>query len=517
MDSGTTFERTESEGDDDAEETEETLNNPLSSFSLRFHRWMHILRQSYLSILLLCISIQVFVLEVKFSSYTSMPWAVVFLPVWIATLVNTTATTYELRLSSTSRRTRRSHVIEHINHIIFWFALSIVSFLTCLKMSNVIQWGATAICVPLFVALVIQSILYPFKDTKRVHGCRIPEGFPADPVYVTSLFVALRIDEVIMWDWNWVVWCPWVIWIVALIDVIFYTVYFGFVLHRYIYFTEAEDSWGGTIIDGVQYFYNPLWHTIRIGVLWAMAAMLVATLFIVLWATAMRMNGDVTVKSIMITLPLGFMMLWSGITSLCITYVIKPRLLRREPAKCGICKKQIRQILRIEISQDGASKSRSGRTVKVIDYGEEDSRVQRVARNVLGILNAPHSAAPAQLWNPPGKSFFLPAEIQGELGNAQQDSYNSSNNDDENQRLLPSRGDKQDYHERANPLFGGRSPESDAVAVDDSIQYPATNHFKGFCPICMESVPIDCVFLDCGHNIYCWNCGVDIFARRVEK
>ena len=135
----------------------------------------------------------------------------------------------------------------------------------------------------------------------------------------------------------------------------------------------------------------------------------------------------------------------------------------------------------------------------------------------LGILNAPHSAAPAQLWNPPGKSFFLPAEIQGELGNAQQDSYNSSNNDDENQRLLPSRGDKQDYHERANPLFGGRSPESDAVAVDDSIQYPATNHFKGFCPICMESVPIDCVFLDCGHNIYCWNCGVDIFARRVEK
>lgn len=500
----------------DADLNADTLNNPLSHFALTFHRWMHTLRQCYLSILLLCISLQSFFIEMKLNWYTATPWPLVFFPLWVATTINTVATTYTLRRSSIFSTARKSYIIEHVNHMIFWFALSFVSFFICLKLSYVLQWGATAICSPLFVALVIQSLLYPLKNKKRVHGCKIPEGFPTDPVYVTSLFVALRIDEVIMWDWNWIFWCPWVIWIVALIDGIFYTFYFAFVLNRYIYHTEAADSWGGTVIDGLQYFYNPLWHTVRIGALWAMATTLVVTLFCMLSAASQRMNGDVTITSISITLPLGIMMLWSGVTSLCMTYVIKPRLLRREPAKCGICKKQIRQILRIELSK-APTNVRSGRTVKVIDYGEEDSRVQRVASNVLGVLNTPRTTAPQQLWNPPGKAFFLPTNNVDDTTDM---GTENSSVEEENQRLLPSRGDKHEYHEMQygrNTVLGNSIVEDEERANGNSSEKHINDHFKGFCPICMENVPIDCVFLDCGHNIYCWDCGVDVFECRVEK
>ena len=57
--------------------------------------------------------------------------------------------------------------------------------------------------------------------------------------------------------------------------------------------------------------------------------------------------------------------------------------------------------------------------------------------------------------------------------------------------------------------------ETPEQEVDDYGDDDENSIFRGMCPICSESVPIDCVFLDCGHNIYCWKCGQDEFARRV--
>ena len=492
---------------------------PVSFPGLNYHKWMHFLKQIYLSLLLLFVSLTVVLVEVKLNRGFNVPWPVIVLPIWVATLMNTVATIYELK-TSRPRRRPRAYLIEHINHMIFWFAVSIFLIVLCLRLSNKIAVGATIICTPFFLALCIQSVMYVFKEKKTVYCCSIPEGFPADPVYVTALFVALRLDQIIMWDWQWVLWCPWLIWLVALVDCVFYSVYFVLYLNRYC--REPNGSWGGTIVRGIQYLYNPFWHTFRIGTLWAMATMLVCTLFFVLENASKLMNGDVSFPTISITAPLFIMMIWSACTSLFITFFVKPRLLRREPAKCGVCKKQIRQILRIKRLDDGSGGGQQegkkyGIRAVVIDHGEEDQRVHKFTRNYFSVLST--TAVPKELWNPPGKSFFLPKVAEDDEGE-ETDGSNADKEGGEKSRLLPNSSDRHNYMNLRpqQASFAETNVEANpGDGAEDDCDNESFNTFKGYCPICMENVPIDCVFLDCGHNIYCWNCGVDVFARRVQN
>jgi len=474
--------------------------SPLSDTDFRYHKYMQFLKQIYLPILLLLIAIEALLIKMKlqYLEFQSVQWQIIFIPVWIGTIINTIATSYELRLSNRRRRTK-TYIIEHINHLIFWFTISIVLILLCFKLNGNTTLGATVLLFPLYIALIAQSILYFFKDKRLSCGCNVPEGFPADPVYITSLFIALRVDQVIWWDWTYIFWCPWIIWMVALFDGLQYTRKLLHVLYQYFYLTEPGSSWGDTTIDGIQYLFNPFWHVILTSTRWAMAFMLIVTLYMILDAAAEMLNGNVDISIDAIIMPLVIMMIWSSLTQLLLSFYIKPRLLQREPAKCGLCKKQIRQILRIKKMKN---ETNGNIIVKVIDQGDIDERVVRTVRNIYGLLRSNNT--PTELIKPKGKSFFL---INGNHRN-----QDSNTNDDEIERLIPSSTDKLEYM-KTNNTSNASNYDNDENDYDD--EDDENSIFRGMCPICSENVPIDCVFLDCGHNIYCWKCGVDEFDRRI--
>ena len=64
--------------------------------------------------------------------------------------------------------------------------------------------------------------MYCAKNRSRTCGFFLPDGFPVDPVHVTALFVAARVDELIMWDWNIVLWCPYLFWALAVCNCFVY-------------------------------------------------------------------------------------------------------------------------------------------------------------------------------------------------------------------------------------------------------------------------------------------------------
>ena len=82
---------------------------PVSFAGFRFHKWMQFLKQIYLSLLLLFVSMTVVLVELKINGNLNVSWPVVAIPVWAATFINTAATIYELRTSRPRRRpsTRR--------------------------------------------------------------------------------------------------------------------------------------------------------------------------------------------------------------------------------------------------------------------------------------------------------------------------------------------------------------------------------------------------------------------------
>ena len=78
--------------------------------------------------------------------------------------------------------------------------------------------------------------------------------------------------------------------------------------------------------------------------------------------------------------------------------------------------------------------------------------------------------------------------------------------------LIPSAEEKMAYTQTKMEDITTNKDTEDKPEGDFDIE---NSIFRGICPICSENVPIDCVFLDCGHNIYCWKCGQDEFARRI--
>ena len=137
--------------------------SPLSDTAFRYHKYMQFLKQIYLPVLLLLIALDAILVKMKLQieGFRSVPWQVIFVPLWIGTVVNTIATSYELRLSNRSRRTK-TYVIEHVNHLIFWLTISIVLVLLCFKLNGTTAIGITILLFPLYLALITQNVLYFF-------------------------------------------------------------------------------------------------------------------------------------------------------------------------------------------------------------------------------------------------------------------------------------------------------------------------------------------------------------------
>ena len=93
------------------------------------------------------------------------------------------------------------------------------------------------------------------------------------------------------------------------------------------------------------------------------------------------------------------------------------------------------------------------------------------------------------IYNNQIKSFFL---INGNHRN--QDIYT---NDDEIERLIPSSTDKLEYM-KTNNTSNASNYDNDENDYDD--EDDENSIFRGMLVICSENVPIDCVFLDCGHH-----------------
>ena len=68
--------------------------SPLSDTAFRYHKYMQFLKQIYLPVLLLLIALDAILVKMKLQieGFRSVPWQVIFVPLWIGTVVNTIAT-----------------------------------------------------------------------------------------------------------------------------------------------------------------------------------------------------------------------------------------------------------------------------------------------------------------------------------------------------------------------------------------------------------------------------------------
>ena len=175
------------------------------------------------------------------------PWLIVSIPLWIAAVLCIAGSSRilvhaycrrrffggsELRPQHQRQKLSRTTVIDHVNHIVFWIATSASAILlgtTLQSQASLSPAAATTagfpaltMASPLFLAMCVQSTLYCAKNRSRTCGFFLPDGFPVDPVHVTALFVAARVDELIMWDWNIVLWCPYLFWALAVYNCFVY-------------------------------------------------------------------------------------------------------------------------------------------------------------------------------------------------------------------------------------------------------------------------------------------------------
>jgi hypothetical protein len=161
-------------------------------------------------------------------------------------------------------------------------AVSIALVFLDLRLRYAVLWGATLIVTPLLAAMCVQFCLYWLKETALVDGFHVRAGFPVDPLYVLALFVALRVDGHIIWNWNMVLWMAWAVWLVVAFYAIVFSLGLPLFLTMVCMFPERL-----TIpvqeVDGRNYRVNPSWFAVRLTVLWVCAVVLafVGAIFLV--------------------------------------------------------------------------------------------------------------------------------------------------------------------------------------------------------------------------------------------
>ena len=159
---------------------------------------------------LLFMGITVILIHLRFqtrSSIETVPWIVIVCPIFFSAFLCILGSIQVLirecgKSTLAKRRIARTTVIDHINHICFWTASALTALLFSISMSRPATFPAMVIALPLFFAMLIQSSLWCAKFRHYACGWMIPDGFPIDPIQLTALFVAARVDQLIMWDWG---------------------------------------------------------------------------------------------------------------------------------------------------------------------------------------------------------------------------------------------------------------------------------------------------------------------------
>jgi hypothetical protein len=365
--------------------------------------------------------------------------------------------------------------------------------LLALSLSSTVQYPAMLVALPLLLAMVVQGSLWCAKDRHFACGVAIPEGFPFDPFLLTSLFVAARVDQLIMWDWSVVLWCPWCVWILAVYNTLVYAIVTGDVVlvHRRESNLPLQEQTYAMSVGGNRYV-RPGWLAVRNGTRLAMALTTSIGVWFALHYGVARLNGDVEVPLSMLTTPMMVVLIGCGSALLFNSCVVSRRLIQSEPHRCSYCSEPIALMLQIDRStyqqrgEEAASSDELSTTVGVLRYEDPADSLERDVD--VNDLNVERYGYMAHHPHGVGASMEVPVELVRRAGQAM---------------WSPAwRGRKKNGSGgSALPPPAGETKSSGGGGVEEGAR----------CTICRDRAP-DCVFFHCGHNTQCWEC-----ARRVIR
>ena len=349
---------------------------------------------------------------------------------------------------SISVKSSPATVIDHVNHIVFWIATSASAICSAPRCSRKPRYPrsryncwfpALTMASPLFLAMCVQSTLYCAKNRSRTCGFFLPDGFPVDPVHVTALFVAARVDELIMWDWNIVLWCPYLFWALAVYNCFVYGIVAFDVVRTHAAQCERpiqEQHYAMLVAPNT--YVRPYWLAVRSVLRFAVALTSSVCIFVSVHYGALRLNGATElVSTAAMTLPLAVALAVAGILTLVMSWVVAPRLVAAEPHRCSYCAEPIRLLLQIDLrarsgrgrghvlDREGKDKTSlpASRTVRVlryenpsdnltIDLGEQDSTVDGTLLSST-IRRPKDGSVPLRLARAVGKAMW--EEFRGHL------------------------------------------------------------------------------------------------------
>jgi hypothetical protein len=417
---------------------------------------------------------------------------------------------------------------------------------------------ALTITSPLLIALMLQSALYCTKNRSRTCGFYLPDGFPVDPACITALFVAARVDELIMWDWNVVLWCPYLIWVLALYNSFVYGIVAFDVVrtHRAQSERPVQEQHYAMLVAPNTYV-RPYWLAVRSVLRFVVALTVTVCVFVSVRYGALRLNGAVdTVSMAAVTLPLAVALGMAGALTLATSWIVAPRLVTMEPHRCSYCTRPIRLLLQVgvtaaattaaattaaaAVATEAAAASGGWRNGESGHGGEEKKsnigrnnkkRVVRVLRyeNPLDTLTidlaqdddggggqddttdgafasstvrrAKDGVVPLRLVRAVGKAMWK--EFRGGLDVDKGGGFGGGGGGGNG----GNGGNGGGGGNGGNGGSGG-SAAKDAKDADEDPQQ--------MCTIC-RSRPADCVFLDCGHAVQCWDCSRHVIRSRNRQ
>jgi hypothetical protein len=390
--------------------------------------------------------------------------------------------------SLTRRNLPRTFIVNHINHICFWTASSMTAILVAFSMSRAVTTTAIPamlITLPLYVAMLIQTSLWCVKDRHYACSFQVPDGFPIDPIHLTALFIAARVDQYIMWDWGLVFWCPWCLFALAVYNTLVYAIVTSdvVIVHRRESTLPIQEQTYAMSFDNNRYV-RPIWLGMRNFVRFLMAFVTTICLWFVLHYSTLRLNGDTEQYSLlMVIVPLEILFLFNGFSILVTSCYINKHLIQHEPHRCGYCDEPIVMMLQIDPSRARAISDEAADTVNIIRYEDPNDNLERDVDMMLNddgdrIIHYTHGSPMDST-----ASIEIPTELIRRAGQAM---WNPS--------------------WRSSGKGGGGSGGGSSSTMGETKKNYVENEK---CTICRDRAP-DCVFLSCGHSTQCWEC-----ARRV--
>jgi hypothetical protein len=335
-----------------------------------------------------------------------------------------------------------------------------------------------------------------------VEGFQIRQGFPADPVYITALFVALRLDQFITWNWIVILWCPWAIWVVLAFNAVVFSFLFPLFLVVLIYRPYMLNL--NTEIAGVQYSIRAKWFAVRLGSLLFLALLLSVGSFVALYGLGEKMNGNIGVSVDRVMIPTIVCFAGSALAVWVIVFLVNPNWLYREPGTCPTCRKKLKNVLRIELPAAPGS-----RVVRVVGGADPDlSSTNSAFMNIVS-----QSLPPRELLRMSATYFTRLAEEDrpGKGGGGGGGGGRGGAGGRGGGGAGGGGGGSGGGRGGGGGGAGGDGGEEKVAVAPPT---PRAEGDEELCYICCENSP-DAVFLDCYHGGVCFQCAKRILYRQV--